>query len=450
MLSGKYSDRVLMTVVQNSQYPVFKIDFPAIAVCTKHQINWKRIQKARDKFLPADASNETIEMFMSFAKRLDSFKFNNFQSMEGLENEPLYLINTLSISKIAQYLAFRCEEIMIGTCMFAGQPFRCCKNFIPEKTHLGMCLVFNSVVSPQSKQMAIGDKFYPYKNSKNGEGRGLVFMVKRNVSNEVPGVKNNNSGIELMIKKPDQWTEWKTYHLRVNTDNEIILQPQLTVAHQELKDFPLSFRKCLFEHEKSTRFFIPGLDYHLWNCKIQCYQDYLIKFCNCTIPLFFNLNGISARECTASDYICVYKNRETFSSGTDPKIEQFVEPAELVRGISCPCPPSCTSLTFPIHLNTIPAYNFSSEITATRVDIYYQSEVIMQYLTTLKYSIWDLTGYFGGIVTLFVGASLLTSVELIHFGILEICSCFRRKNSNKQLQGNPKIRGNMKLGLLYK
>lgn len=151
MLSNKYSDRTIITVVDNSQLPVFTVEFPAVAICIKHRINWVRFEQARRKFLPPDASNATVEMLSRFVKRLDSLQFRIFDNLAGLEGEPLHLINSISVTKLATYLAFRCNEILHGTCMWGEQPFDCCDLFVQERTSMGICFVFNSVISQESR-----------------------------------------------------------------------------------------------------------------------------------------------------------------------------------------------------------------------------------------------------------------------------------------------------------
>nr|XP_013118807.1 unnamed protein product [Stomoxys calcitrans] len=50
---------------------------------------------------------------------------------------------------------------------------------------------------------------------------------------------------------------------------------------------------------------LAGRDYMYENCQSQCEQEYLVKFCNCTVDMFFP-PGQRYRACRLTDLPCLY------------------------------------------------------------------------------------------------------------------------------------------------
>lgn len=156
ILAERYSAQKLQTVVENSQYPVFQIPFPAVAVCPNNRINWKRFEEAKAIFLPPSPDENLVEVFTTFVERMESFSFGKFSSFSDMDDINLELMDGIDIYNLTYFMTMRCEEIFInGECMWRRVPFNCCNLFIIERTELGFCFVFNSILAPDSRALKV-------------------------------------------------------------------------------------------------------------------------------------------------------------------------------------------------------------------------------------------------------------------------------------------------------
>lgn len=72
LLSRKFSDSPLSTVVESTIYPVAEIPFPAITICNTNRFNQQRVDKAEKKFL-ANASSEVLGVFRSVLEAMVNY-----------------------------------------------------------------------------------------------------------------------------------------------------------------------------------------------------------------------------------------------------------------------------------------------------------------------------------------------------------------------------------------
>lgn len=160
ILAERYSAKKLQTVVENSQYPVFQIPFPAVAVCTHNRINWAKFEQAKAKFLPPSADKTVLEVFTNFVERMETLRFGRFDTFKEMQDINLEALDSIDVSKLARFMAIRCEDIMVNeTCYWRKMKFQCCSRFILERTEYGDCLVFNSELSRES---AVIQVFYKH------------------------------------------------------------------------------------------------------------------------------------------------------------------------------------------------------------------------------------------------------------------------------------------------
>ena len=63
--------------------------------------------------------------------------------------------------------------------------------------------------------------------------------------------------------------------------------------------------------------------------------------------------------------------------------------------------------------------------------VYFQENGVVKYARTVTYGIMDLIGFFGGIIGLCVGFSLLSGAELIYYFTLRLFFDFKNEKENK-------------------
>ncbi|XP_075163743.1 pickpocket 20 [Haematobia irritans] len=422
MLSERYSAQKLQTVVENSQYPVFQIPFPAVGVCPNNRINWRKFEAAKAEFLPQAAEPNLIEVFTTFVERMESLSFGQFESFAEMDDINLELLDDIDVSNLTKFMSLRCEDIFVnGECSWRRVPFNCCSFFIMERTELGYCFVFNSVVSPESlvlKEIA-GTKYYPYHNSKAGQGSGLIFQIRLSEDMKRPNSKVDDT-IMILIKRPEQLYS-SGYTISPDTETYVIVRPEVTESSKDIRSLPQEQRHCFFDDENA----LPNYDFKsqmkidrnliMDNCLNVCHEQHLRKYCNCTLPLFFLTADASAEQCRPSHFRCLAKNNDIFSY--DKRSEEDAYFSSAKPGMTCSCLIPCNIVEYYTSLTTLPLNsNANSTIDQFyKVDVHYQSEVVIKYRTSLEFTSIDLIANFGGIFGLCLGASMVSAVELLYY-----------------------------------
>ncbi len=281
LLEHRHDEQQLVSIIETTQLPVYSIEFPAVAICPWSHVNWARAKAAAHRFLPANPNNEILEGFHQLLSLLDKANFGNFEKLDRLSTRNLTDLMNLSVTKLSSYLAYRCDELFVpDSCIFDETPFDCCKLFVQEHTEKGLCLVFNSMISENSRQKQLTNEFYPYKLSTAGEGTGLQFTLQLNESflrpgtiiYEIPFAMNvgdrAENGIEsflilafylqLMIKEPRQWTQQmaNVFHLYAHTENFVAVHPTVFETTPSTNQMKLRQRRCYFDVSRFIN--IPG------------------------------------------------------------------------------------------------------------------------------------------------------------------------------------------------
>lgn len=285
-----FNQQVTRTVVEDSEYNVFHFSFPSIAICTRNRINWQKIDKVQEKYLPL-ANDTTKTTFQDFIGSFDDLRFGRFGDLTNIESLNLKAINKIDVSDVLEDLSITCEEAFSNNmCQWKGKKVDCCELFFEEKTEAGTCLVFNSVFSEKSKALMQKDSYYPYANAESGEDTGIQVTItidpKKERSSNRP---EDEDGIWMMTKGPFDWSD-KTVFIRAETQTSVIIAPKITLSDKSIRTVPIAKRNCFFTGEENMGFYSlrNGETYSRRNCITQCHQWYLIIYCNCTISMFFS------------------------------------------------------------------------------------------------------------------------------------------------------------------
>ncbi|XP_034488709.1 pickpocket protein 19 [Drosophila innubila] len=421
LLSERYGAQKLQTVIDDPQYPVFFVQFPAVGVCTDNRINWSKLEEAKTEFLPANSSVELVKGFTTLVKYMETLRFDNFKySNSELEDHNFEALEFVNISSLAEFLALRCEDIIEpSSCMWRQSNFNCCEYFVLEKTEYGLCLVFNSELSDQSvllKKRA-GKDFYPKHNAKAGQSSGLNFNLMLDERFKRPESKATDN-VFIMIKKPDQLSN-VVYSITPNTETYVTIRPQMTRTDESTRNIAPENRNCHFTDElqdfgtsDAPRRF--SKSFLLSNCFNNCHESYLVKLCNCTLPIFF-LSNRKVEDCTAASLRCISRHNDIFSYDKHLKEDDFFSASK--PGMTCPCLVNCNVLEYYTSITTLPlpAQNMSTNQQFFKVDVHYQVESMITYRTSLEFSSIDLIANLGGIFGLCLGASMVSGVELVYY-----------------------------------
>ncbi|XP_060648626.1 pickpocket protein 19 [Drosophila nasuta] len=421
LLSERYGAQKLQTVIEDPQYPVFLVQFPAVAVCTDNRINWSKLEEAKAEFLPANATEELKEGFTKLVSYMETLRFDNFRySHSELEDQNFEALEFVNISSLAIFMSLTCEDILVPkSCKWRHGNFNCCDYFVTEKSEYGLCLVFNSELSPRSNQIKerYGKEFYPRHNAKAGQSSGLNFSLRLHERFKRPNSKATDN-VYIMIKKGNQMSN-VVYSITPNTETYVTIRPQATRTDETTRNIAPERRNCHFDDEQKDfgtsdaprRF---SKSFLLLNCLNNCHESYLVRLCNCTLPIFF-LSNQKVKDCTAVSLRCISRHNDIFSYDKHLGEDDFFSASK--PGMTCPCLVSCNVLEYFTSTTTLPltGRNISASHDFFKVDVHYQVENMITYRTSLEFSSIDLIANLGGIFGLCLGASMVSGVELVYY-----------------------------------
>ena len=154
-LASRHSQQNIKTVVETSQMPIYKINFPAVALCPWYHVNWLRYKAAEEKFLPPYPGNELRTLFYDVLLALEDMNLVRLDPLISLRNHTIpKILDKISIFELIKFMSFRCDELFVE-CMYDDTPYDCCKIFVAERTEKGICMVFNSLISEESRKKRV-------------------------------------------------------------------------------------------------------------------------------------------------------------------------------------------------------------------------------------------------------------------------------------------------------
>ncbi|XP_030370430.1 pickpocket protein 19 [Scaptodrosophila lebanonensis] len=418
-LTERYNSVRIHTTIEDSMLPIFYSPFPSVGLCLRNRINLRKLQhEAVEHFLGTNASAADREIFVRFFTAASEVHLNRMYVMgKFFNNATLAMavsrLDHLNVSEVLRYARLDCKDFFVE-CNWRGQSHNCCEIFEHERTEAGYCWVFNSAVSPKMRQRAKNDKYYPLHTPNSGEGTGLDVFMRLNKSLILPGVR----GVYLMIKQPDQWSD-EVRLVTHNTHTKISIVPRYTSTEQRTRSVTPTERHCIFDDETNDHRYkkLPGLKYWKGNCRSRCHQEHVDRLCRCTPMLLFPISDDdNFTDCKPSEFKCLYDNRDTFRVERHAMETLYVD-SVYKDSMICDCLNSCVQLIFEtVHSSTPLDFNETGvEMGTMRLDIFFQSSFFIKYQTRMRFTFVELLASFGGIIGLFLGASLLSAIELVYY-----------------------------------
>ena len=147
-----------------------------------------------------------------------------------------------------------------------------------------------------------------------------------------------------------------------------------------------------------------------------------MKFCNCSVGFLFPAKNYP--ECSVKQLFCLIKYNEIFNAEKPLEKNPYFDENE--DGIECSCLPECSRIDYSIEIS--PIYD-ERKIAKEFVvfDVHFASSTMMKYRTDVTFSSMDLLVGFGGVVSLFLGCSILSGAEIIYFSTIALF-CHRKRS----------------------
>jgi acid-sensing ion channel, other len=166
-----------------------------------------------------------------------------------------------------------------------------------------------------------------------------------------------------------------------------------------------------------------------------------MKFCNCSVGFLFP--AVNYPECNVTQLLCLIEFNEIFNAEKPQTQNPFFDENE--EGIECSCLPECSRIDYSIEIS--PIYDEKKiEANFVVIDVHFASSTMMKYRTDVTFSGMDLLVGFGGVVSLFLGCSILSGAEIVYFSTIALF-CHRKRNRISRNEMIEKIK--MKLPFLH-
>ncbi|XP_019754664.2 sodium channel protein Nach [Dendroctonus ponderosae] len=355
-----------ITFLTETTYLEWNTSFPSVSVC--------QISGADMPFDQRD-NKAMLEFFIT-----DLLFFSG--SCYACQYE-CFSCSKVNISQIIQKLRKPCSKIL-SSCKWNEKEFNCCDQFLPLETEYGVCFSFNSLHTKNPNEELLNLQM----NRETGTGKLSIETIEDvrvyiHGPEEVPFINAESNYMKDILL--GEHYEILFNVVEIDNDARII-------------ELPLWKRKCRFPWELPNNLRVHRL-YSYSTCLVQCHADNHFRICNCTHHLMPYYNKRS--YCDIEGLKCLTNNFETVnrlhSKGSDKP------------GLSCDCYPSCTE----------PEYNIvskekSSNYSSSGITIEMQSLPTSRFKRVVVKNILDLVVSIGGAAGFFIGASLLTVVEIIY------------------------------------
>lgn len=429
-MDSYYNNSVSMGVV--ALRPTDVVAFPSAGICemgyTKEEYKELEVIINELKFELEDGEmsdyNYDVEDFLM---RVIFHNLYNFGSMSSYctpyaDSDDEIKCPTSGYQTYADRVRSNCTSMM-HECKWNGVPFECCKFFRPVRTTLGTCFLLNSIQTvkkngPSWMNMTVG--------MMQGTGN-LELSVTKSASLHIL----NEEDIPHMLLTTLQFQQ-----IPEGFDGELLLSIQDTINEKGVRAIKPEMRKCVFPDEPTDsayRF------YSYSTCVTECLKQAQIRICNCTHYNMIVDDNDKTPSCDYSGLACLDNNDLMFPQTT------IMQPWRS-DGLVCTCLPSCnepqinvvsrsslirsdTDLrTVSIRLQQLPSQRYFRQAVREELDIVGEW---LECSRQAERNNFCLSVSVGGILGLFMGASILSLVEFLYFFTVRTC---RRRREMMQEQ----------------
>ncbi|XP_049305455.1 LOW QUALITY PROTEIN: sodium channel protein Nach [Bactrocera dorsalis] len=489
-----FEGQFLSTTMFDPLYPIHKVPFPTISICTLNRMSSLRYQICGDT---VSASFHTPYMYIDqnlifknlkniflklylFSQQKDPYKrgvnyfyheirklsFPYSKATEKDENYEDFLEfqNFLDIYDTTDSEVFfntrdrmkqltpNCKDILVR-CRLAGEDFDCLTKFTETLTANGFCCTFNddglySKPRPQSLS------FYEELN-------GLVLLL--NSSNNDEYFKASlSASFAFYIHSYGHYADIasgsvKERYVESGKHTYMAIKPGIIETVNEARILPpsvfkmlLNFflahfakRQCYFGDEKARIF---GKLYSYNSCITRCRMYSILVLCNCLLFMHPNeLLDVSTEYvyCTLRHKACLDRYYFKWSNVITERENIPGLEREMEDSLYCPqCLPMCSSERYVVHANALPltSYNMRTfpDIDAENLSnfalthVYFGVSHIQIFRRVLKDTWFEVLSFIGNIVSIITGFSLVGICEVLYFICRQLFLAFKSELASER------------------
>lgn len=155
-IRSNYNNDNLATVIKTTNKHVSEIHFPAITICTKHRLNYRKFRAAAKIFYPeALHSPAEFKRFTEVARFLENVLSKDEPTPYiSPKISALKRLNKINIKNFLEFMVIKCEDF-ISNCWWLKKEVSCCDIFRMQRTQMGICYSFNSMSADQLQNSTV-------------------------------------------------------------------------------------------------------------------------------------------------------------------------------------------------------------------------------------------------------------------------------------------------------
>ncbi|XP_031624499.1 pickpocket protein 28-like [Contarinia nasturtii] len=271
---------------------------------------------------------------------------------------------------------------------------------------------------------------YPYRMRNAGKGLELSMLVPKTENDFL--CSELLQGFKVQIHSADEVPRLKKhfYHIPFDHDVRITINPNLMMTSPSLiKNYSQKQRKCIAENEHNLSFF---KKYTQRNCHLDILAIETNQICGCV--LFWMPRFNSTKVCSFyQQFKCV----------------EHVENSLYNANLTSKCLPVCDSITYDaeISISKIELKALSKFVPEgfkiIKMSVLFKDQQYFGSLRSELYGTLDFLAACGGILSLFMGISLLSFIEIMYFATLRLtCNLHKRNLAKKRMVAQQNILNN--------
>nr|XP_019558124.2 sodium channel protein Nach-like [Aedes albopictus] len=280
-----------------------------------------------------------------------------------------------------------CSELL-EECRWNGEKFDCCTFFKPIQTSMGSCYLLNSVQLAEKG----GNNWLSMEVGRDTAQGELLLNVSKAFSSYIL----NEEDIPHMLLTSLQFTQ-----IPIGYTGTIFFTLQNIVNDPLVKTVDPKIRRCVFPDENSNSNY-PYYSYSV--CVTECLKMAQIKMCNCCHHNMIIDENDNSPICGYEGLFCLDQRDVMFPQTT------IMQPWRT-NGLVCQCLPSCTEH----EIRIIGKQSNIEDRDGRSVLFKLMALPTQRYRRQIVRENLDVVVSIGGILGLFMGASILSLVELIYF-----------------------------------
>ncbi|XP_016998382.2 pickpocket protein 28 [Drosophila takahashii] len=345
-LWGTYTNEqeALVTTMYHPMYPIWKVEFPAISVCSLNRISQRAAWQYAHKLSGKDPKQRNASHFYEQLKAFmymyydpsdlvdidNALRFQSFLDKFDTGEEDLFF-NT---RKRMHILTPNCSDMFVS-CRIAGRLFDCMDQFETTLTSHGYCCTFNYDGRYVNKR--------DFRQRYFGPDMGLVLTLKTDPSDNFYKINGHNG-------YPDPYSGGVAERVAETGFNTLLpVRAKIFETLPEARSMSQSVRKCLFENEMPWIF---ARHYTFSKCISACRAQSVVSLCEC-VPFSLPHRYIDGNEkriyCTLQHLACLKRYEFKWLNVITSRENVTGLEHELQDALFCPlCLASCTETRYSV------------------------------------------------------------------------------------------------------